>query len=324
MSTLPLLTEEESTTLNGWNNTDNDWHIDKTLVELIQQQVATTPGHIAVSFGNKHLTWQQLDEQANQLGRYLSARGVTTETRVALCLDRSLEMVVTLLAVMKAGGAYVPLDPSWPQNRLTHVINDCQPQAVVVQQHTSHMFSASGPAVINLDEPHWREEDSDAFCNSSLTPDNLAYLIYTSGSTGNPKGVMVEHRSIVNRIMWMQDAYPLDASDAILQKTPYGFDVSVWEFFWPLSFGAKLVMAKPEGHKDPNYLTEVIARENITTLHFVPSMLDIFLAVAPHNNLPSLRRVICSGESLSAMTVNTCRYRCKTGPPADVNLTHPG
>jgi arthrofactin-type cyclic lipopeptide synthetase C len=305
LSTLPLLTEEESATLNGWNKTDNDWHIDKTLVELIQRQVAETPGQIAVSFGNKHLTWQQLDAQANQLGRYLSARGVTTETRVALCLDRSLEMVVTLLAVMKAGGAYVPLDPSWPKNRLTHVINDCQPQAVIVQQHTSQLFSASGPVVINLDEACWREEDTDAFYNSSLTPDNLAYLIYTSGSTGNPKGVMVEHRSIVNRILWMQDAYPLDVSDAILQKTPYGFDVSVWEFFWPLSFGAKLVMAKPEGHKDPSYLTEVIARENITTLHFVPSMLDIFLAVAPHNNLPSLRRVICSGESLSAMTVDT-------------------
>ncbi|MDU0973351.1 MAG: amino acid adenylation domain-containing protein, partial [Actinomyces urogenitalis] len=219
------------------------------------------------------------------------------------------EMIVGLLAILKAGGAYVPLDPAYPPERLAFMLQDSAPVALLVGGSAQAALSvveaelaASGVPVLDIgaDAAQWAEAPArnPARSEVGLTPDHLAYVIYTSGSTGTPKGAMNGHRAVVNRLLWMQDAYALDGGDAVLQKTPFSFDVSVWEFFWPLLAGARLVMARPEGHKDPAYLVEVIRRERITTLHFVPSMLQIFVEYAEAGSCTSVKRVMCSGEAL--------------------------
>jgi amino acid adenylation domain-containing protein len=230
------------------------------------------------------------------------------DARVAICVERSLEMVVGLLAILKAGGAYVPLDPAYPAERLAYMLEDSAPVAVLTHpQAQARLPAAFGGAaaaipVIDLeaDAEGWAGQLKSNPDRSSvgLTSPHLAYVIYTSGSTGKPKGVLVEHCSVVNRLVWMQSAYGLGAHDAVLQKTPFSFDVSVWELFWPLLNGARLVMAQPEGHKDPAYLTKIIQWENITTLHFVPSMLRTFLAHDEATKCDGVARVICSGETL--------------------------
>ncbi|WP_207245243.1 MULTISPECIES: AMP-binding protein, partial [unclassified Pseudomonas] len=200
-------------------------------------------------------------------------------------------------------GAYVPIDPAYPQERIDYMLQDSAPLAVLVQGATRHLAQACGLALLDLDQPQWAAQSRDNPPAPHCAPRQLAYVIYTSGSTGQPKGVMNEHRAVVNRLLWMQEQYRLDANDAVLQKTPFSFDVSVWEFFWPLFTGARLVMARPEGHKDPAYLRQLIREQGISTLHFVPSMLDVFLA---HDATPDdlgLRQVMCSGEALPGSLV---------------------
>ncbi|RUT26160.1 non-ribosomal peptide synthetase, partial [Asaia sp. W19] len=233
---------------------------------------------------------------------------------VAVCLDRSPEMMIALLAILKAGGAYLPLDPSYASGRLQRVLDDARPAVLL---HDASGLAALGDwaahdtILCNVCAPvtPWqaREAGNPDRHRLGLTSRNLAYIIYTSGSTGQPKGVGNEHRGIVNRLVWMQHAYRLDAGDVVLQKTSFGFDVSVWEFFWPLLAGARLVLARPGGHKDAAYLSEVIAQERITTLHFVPSMLDLFLDESRPEECVSLKRIICSGEALSVVTLQQCR-----------------
>ncbi|WP_122959338.1 non-ribosomal peptide synthetase, partial [Burkholderia pseudomallei] len=233
--------------------------------------------------------------------------------------ERGIEMVVGLLAILKAGGAYVPLDPSHPPERLRRMLDDTNPVAVLVDDigadalasFESHVAARSPRVHLSRDIAQWRA------CNPANPPTpreraarRLAYVIYTSGSSGEPKGVMNEHRGVVNRLWWMQQTYALDERDAVLQKTPFSFDVSVWEFFWPLMSGARLVIAKPEGHKDPAYLSELIDRERVTTLHFVPSMLQAFLEdEGAARGCGSVKRVMCSGEALPPSLVKRF-YRC--------------
>ncbi|SDW43366.1 non-ribosomal peptide synthase domain TIGR01720/amino acid adenylation domain-containing protein [Amycolatopsis xylanica] len=260
-----------------------------TLPELFSAQVARTPDATALVFDDQSLTYAELDARADALARRLAARGVRPETTVGIQLERSLDLVIALLAVHKAGGAYVPLDPSYPAERLGFMIADAAPAVVLT---TLDDDSAEG----ELEPPR---------------PGNPAYVIYTSGSTGRPKGVVVDHAAIVNRLLWMQDEFRLGPDDRVLQKTPSSFDVSVWEFFWPLITGATLVVAKPGGHKDPAYLASVIENERITTVHFVPSMLAEFLRGPAARG--GLRRIICSGEALSADLRD--RVRDKLGVP---------
>ncbi|MEJ2020313.1 MAG: amino acid adenylation domain-containing protein, partial [Maritimibacter sp.] len=251
------------------------------------------------------VTSAQLNRQANRLARHLIGLGVAPDTQVAVGMQRSLEMVVGLLAILKAGGAYVPLDPSYPAERLAFMLKDSAPPALLTQSSLKERWQGlpEPMAVIELDaRTNAWEQLSDANLDPrelGLTSKHLAYMIYTSGSTGRPKGVMNEHRGVVNRLLWMQDAYRLDSTDAVLQKTPFSFDVSVWEFFWPLLTGARLVMAKPEGHKDPDYLIDLICHAGITTVHFVPSMLQIFLEQPDAARCDGLTRVVCSGEALA-------------------------
>ncbi|WP_154586751.1 non-ribosomal peptide synthetase, partial [Burkholderia pseudomallei] len=238
---------------------------------------------------------------------------------VALCAERGIEMVVGLLAILKAGGAYVPLDPSHPPERLRRMLDDTNPVAVLVDDigadalasFESHVAARSPRVHLSRDIAQWRAcSPANPSTPRERAARRLAYVIYTSGSSGEPKGVMNEHRGVVNRLWWMQQTYALDERDAVLQKTPFSFDVSVWEFFWPLMSGARLVIAKPEGHKDPAYLSELIDRERVTTLHFVPSMLQAFLEdEGAARGCGSVKRVMCSGEALPPSLVKRF-YRC--------------
>ncbi|MBI6946015.1 non-ribosomal peptide synthase/polyketide synthase [Pseudomonas koreensis] len=300
----PLLAEEEQQRLLvEFNATAVDYDLEQTIHALFEAQVARSPQATAMVADEQPLTYAELNARANQLARHLRELGVGPDSRVAICVERGLDMVVGLLAILKAGGGYVPLDPAYPLERLAYMLEDSAPLAVLVQGSTRSLLGDVSVPVIDLDQPHWQSLPTENLHVNELTPNHTAYVIYTSGSTGQPKGVINEHRGVVNRLLWMQDAYQLTASDTVLQKTPFSFDVSVWEFFWPLMTGARLVMARPEGHKDPQYLSDIIEREHITTLHFVPSMLDVFLAHGDSARCSSLRQVMCSGEALPGSVV---------------------
>ncbi|CAJ7045534.1 syringomycin synthetase [Burkholderia pseudomallei] len=317
---LPLLDEaERKQVVYAWNATERDYPIEQCIHQLFEAQVDRKPEAIALTFDGQRLGYAELNARANRLAHYLQARGVGPDRLVALCAERGIEMVVGLLAILKAGGAYVPLDPSHPPERLRRMLDDTNPVAVLVDDigadalasFESHVAARSPRVHLSRDIAQWRA------CSPANPPTpreraarRLAYVIYTSGSSGEPKGVMNEHRGVVNRLWWMQQTYALDERDAVLQKTPFSFDVSVWEFFWPLMSGARLVIAKPEGHKDPAYLSELIDRERVTTLHFVPSMLQAFLEdEGAARGCGSVKRVMCSGEALPPSLVKRF-YRC--------------
>ncbi|CAM5512720.1 amino acid adenylation domain-containing protein [Streptomyces canarius] len=281
----------------------------RTLPELFEEQVARTPAATAVVFEEVRWTYAELNARANRLARLLVARGVAAGDRVAVVLERSADLVVALLAVVKSGAAYVPVDPAYPADRIGYLLADAAPSAAIVSAGTAASVPAGLTRVV-LDHPATRAAlDScgggnltDDDRHGRLLPAQPAYVIHTSGSTGRPKGVTVPHSGVVNRLAWMQDMFRLRASDRVVQKTPFSFDVSVWEFFWPLAEGATLVVARPGGHRDPDYLADLIEREGVSVGHFVPSMLSAFTAAAEASgrSLPSLRAVVSSGEALSA------------------------
>ncbi|NET60393.1 MAG: amino acid adenylation domain-containing protein, partial [Symploca sp. SIO2E6] len=297
---LPLLTESEGhQLLVEWNDTTVDYPRDKCIHQLFSEQVERTPDALAVVFEEQKLTYHQLNCRANQLARYLQQFGVKPETLVGICVERSLEMVVGLLGILKAGGAYVPIDPSYPTKRVAYMLDNSQVPILLTQNHLKATLPEFQGRVLSLDSD-WNAIAAESEENPipGVIPENLIYIIYTSGSTGKPKGTMNTHKGLVNRILWMQDEYQLTPSDRILQKTPFSFDVSGWEFWWTLNMGARLVVAKPEGHKDPHYLVKLINEQQITTIHFVPSMLQIFLENPELQSCSSLRQVFCSGEAL--------------------------
>ncbi|MEY9856972.1 amino acid adenylation domain-containing protein [Catenulispora sp. GAS73] len=294
--------ERELTTAD-WNDTDTPFPSEATLHGLISARYLANPGAVAVSFEGANLTYRELDERSGRLAERLRELGVGAETLVAVCAERSLELVVGLLAVLRAGGAYLPLDPEYPAHRLAFMTEDAGASVVLTQRRLLGLVPDSGVQVIVLDDPEPDSGSVPAAVGAGAVrwetgPDNAAYVIYTSGSTGKPKGVVNSHRGVVNRLDWMQRAFPLGPDDVVLQKTPAGFDVSVWEFFWPLIAGARLVLAKPGGHKDAGYLRELIVGAGVTTAHFVPSMLGVFLDQDGVQDCTSLRRVVCSGEEL--------------------------
>ncbi|GAC1437037.1 MAG: hypothetical protein NVSMB58_28730 [Terriglobales bacterium] len=299
IATLPLLTKAEHHKLVvEWNDTKKEFPRNRSLHEFIEQQVYRTPDATAVVFESQRLSYREVNARANQLAHRLRQLGVGPEVLVGVCLERSVEMVVGLLAIMKAGGAYVPIDPDLPRERLTMMLEDARPPVLLTQERLLDTLPTQNLHTICLDRD-WPTLNESVTNPEVLTGGrNLAYAIYTSGSTGKPKGVLNVHQGIVNRLLWMQDAYRLDGLDFVLQKTPYTFDVSVWEFFWPLMTGACLVIARPSGHKDPSYLVNLIVEQGITTMHFVPSMLSIFLETPGVERCTSLRQVFCSGEAL--------------------------
>lgn len=296
-----LENEEQKNLMNQSRGTSIAFQKEVCLHQIIERQCSKTPNAIAVSFEEQQLNYQELSEVTNQLAHYLIAEGVRLESFVGVCLERSLDMSISLLSILKAGGAYVPIDPSYPTDRLNYIVEDSNPDVVISHSKFKKLFTETTKKVLYIDEIQDLVSTHDKFVSPSIaiSERNLAYMIYTSGSTGKPKGAMIEHRSIVNRLFWMQQEYKLEATDKILQKTPYSFDVSVWEFFWPLMHGAQLIFAKPEGHKDPSYLIDLIESKGITTLHFVPSMLQIFLEIKTKLQCSSIKKIFSSGEALS-------------------------
>jgi len=276
---------------------------DRNVIAWIEKQAHLGPDRPALCLDGVTLRRGELNHRANQLARELRRRGVGPDVIVAVALERSFDQVIALLAVLKAGGAYLPLELDLPDERLSFMVEDSRPRVLLGREGVSGRLSLAGaaPAIITLPSQGWpfsqlAQDDLDSVGDS----DCLAYVIYTSGSTGLPKGAANVRGALVNRLLWMQSAYPLDERDAVMQKTPCGFDVSVWEYFWPLMFGARLVIARPGGHRDPRYLAELVEAQGVTTMHFVPSMLNLFLDEPEVSRCGSLKRVICSGEALSA------------------------
>jgi amino acid adenylation domain-containing protein len=296
---LPILSEAERSQLVAWNATAVRYPEGATLPALFAVQVDRTPENVAVRFEGESLTYGELDERSSRHAWHLRRLGVGPDVVVAVALERSLELIVALYAVHKAGGAYLPLDLSHPDERLGRMVGDSGAAVVVTLERDAPRFA--GPHVLCLDADHAAiSAESPTRPPLAIHGDHLAYVIFTSGSTGAPKGATNTHAAIANRLLWMQDAYRLDGSDRVLQKTPSTFDVSVWEFFWPLLTGARLVVARPEGHRDPSYLLRTITEEGITVLHFVPSMLQVFLEEPGVERAGCVRQVMASGEALPA------------------------
>jgi amino acid adenylation domain-containing protein len=308
IDTLSIVTPEEKHFLiDGVNKTAKPFSYESSIVDLYRAQLVRTPDLLVLSFENKQLSFAEFDQRVNQLANWLNTRVGTAPTVIALLFQRSVEMVLAIWAVMKAGHAWVPLDPELPPNRISYILQNSGASLLLSHQQVRLTdMSESKLEVIHIDSSAMLEQLEQAGkddCHHAVAPDALAYLMYTSGSTGRPKGVMIEHRSLVNRIEWMQNEYPIDSDDLILQKTPYNFDVSVWEFVWPFVAGARLLVAKPGGHREPLYLLETIQTNHVTCVHFVPSMLRIILRENGWGHCLSLKHVFCSGEALQSELV---------------------
>jgi amino acid adenylation domain-containing protein len=298
---------EDRELLKKFNSTAIEYEDNLTVLDLFSKQVQSNPEKIAVHFDGKKLTYGELDSISNQLSHVLIKKGVTIETLVPICVDRSFEMIIGILGILKAGGAYVPIDPAYPKNRIDYIIEDTKPVVVLTESKYQHLFSDTQH--LNIDDKSIYGEASELSLNLNIPVTSLAYVIYTSGTTGNPKGVMNQHDGIYNRLLWMRDYLEVTEADNILQKTTFCFDVSVWELLLPLVSGARLVFSKPEGHKDSNYLQEIISEEKITIMHFVPSALSVFLLAFENFGITNLRAVICSGEELKLATVKEFRRK---------------
>ncbi|MFF0532968.1 amino acid adenylation domain-containing protein [Nocardia amikacinitolerans] len=294
-----LAPEENARILTAWNDSAHRVDTSATLVSLLDATVAATPESVALVAADRgHTSYAELDARVNRLARYLISLGVGPESRVALALRRSVDLVVAMYAVSKAGGAYVPMDPDQPAQRSEYILETAAPVCVLTDADAD--FTTSAAPVVRLDRLNLSAVNSSVLTDrdrrAPLRAEHTAYVIFTSGSTGRPKGVAVTHGAIVNQLLWMTAEFGLRADDVVLLKTAATFDVSVWEFWWPAMCGGRLVIAAPGGHRDPAYLNDLMAREGVTTLYMVPSMLDALLTC----RLPdSLRRVLAIGETLS-------------------------
>ncbi|MDQ0569064.1 amino acid adenylation domain-containing protein [Variovorax paradoxus] len=301
---LDLLGDAEQARLAQWGVNTHRRGEAQCVHRLIEQQAAECPDATALIFGTEALSYGELNRRANQLAHRLIEAGVRPEVKVGVALERSTELVVGLLAILKAGGAYVPLDPEYPVDRIAYMVEDSALALVLTQERLKERLpQKAGVPMLALDtlELIGCPESNPVV---ALHSENLAYVIYTSGSTGKPKGAANRHGALYNRLVWMQQAYKLGEADTVLQKTPFSFDVSVWEFFWPLMFGARLAVANPGDHREPARLAQLIRTHEVSTLHFVPSMLQAFLAHPDIEACTSLRRIVSSGEALPAEAQN--------------------
>jgi len=336
ISEYELRSDAERRTQNKWNKTDRDIGSKLTLNELFKDRVVRDGGNAALCYQGREISYKEFDNLTDRLALILRSKGVGPESLVGVCMERSVELVLSLYGIIKAGGAYVPVDPYYPEDRQRFILEDANIKILLVSQENEEEYRQkfTDQLVIGVSESDYSRPDTESSKQYSVnserdagyseqdtghselntenskqnteysnlnTGKDTAYVIYTSGSTGRPKGVMVPHEAIVNRLLWMQGEYGLTKSDRVLQKTPYTFDVSVWEFFWPLISGATLVMAPPQDHKDPQAMIQLVRDNEITTIHFVPPMLRVFLEELKEPRLSqirSLKRVICSGEEL--------------------------
>ncbi len=328
----PHATSQQTASLPSreWNQTFVAYPSGERLHQLTSRQAALTPDAVALKFDESSLTYRELDERSNQLARHIRQLGFGPGTLVGISAFRSLEMVVGLFAIIKSGAAYVPIDPEYPSDRIAFMLEDSGVGLVLTQESVKNLLPPTKARLLCLDTGWAAIASLDPSpVSDAPDPSGPAYMIYTSGSTGRPKGALNSHRGICNRLHWMQDQYRLTPADTVLQKTPFSFDVSVWEFFWPLLAGARLVIARPGGHQDPAYLASLIQRERVTVVHFVPSMLRTFLAEPSATACSSLRHVICSGEALTSdlqekfFALLPCELHNLYGPTeAAVDVTH--
>ncbi|MDA1212135.1 MAG: amino acid adenylation domain-containing protein [Planctomycetota bacterium] len=291
--------QERTRVVSTCNETVVEWPEQRCLHEYIEAQVRKTPDAEALVCEGHRVTYAELNRRANRIAHRLVELGVSANSFVAVSLERSPELMASLLAVLKAGGAYVPLEPDLPRERMRFLLDDTAVSIAIASGPSAELIAECDSRVIIIDPT---DATLDRYAStdpqSESDPTQAAYVIYTSGSTGQPKGVVVEHAAIVNHLLWFQQEFQFGFGDRILQQTPFGFDVSVWELFVPLMCGATEIMARPDGHRDARYLAELIAREDIGTAHFVPSMLRFFLMIPGINNCTSLKRVFSSGEAL--------------------------
>ncbi len=305
--------EERQRLLVAFNDTAAEYPKDVCIHTFFERQATEHPERVAVVCGESRLSYGEVLSRSRALALWLQSQGVGPDVIVGLCMERSNDLMVAILGTVMAGGAYLPLDPSYPDDRLTYMLEDSAATVVLTQARFASRIAALAERplrTVALDTA-WETVANGASTLAAagvslrreVGPRHLAYVIYTSGSTGRPKGVLVEHQALVNRLVWMQRWYPIDARDVVLQKTPYSFDVSVWEFFWPMMMGASVVFAAPEGHKDVGYLERLIAEAGVTTLHFVPSMLYAYLEGA-RGPCAGVRQIFCSGEALDKKGVD--------------------
>lgn len=288
------------TQIEAFNQTTAPYTDNKTLHQLFQEQVERIPEHTAVIFNNEKWTFRQLNRKVNRLAHLLRQKGVGPNQVVGIMVERSMEMITGILGILKAGGAYLPIEPAYPVNRTRMMLEDSQAGILLTQfkfldrvPDKIESIDLKDPAIENQGEANLD------VVNESTDP---AYVIFTSGSTGQPKGVLIEHRSVVNRLHWMQKKYPLEEADLILQKTPFVFDVSVWELFWWSMVGAGVCFLPPGLERFPQAIVEAVETQRVSVIHFVPSMMSVFLeyvsGAGDIERLSSLRQVFVSGEIL--------------------------
>ena len=292
--------EERRQVLLEWNQTAEDYARDLTIQQVFEQQVERTPQATALIHAGKRWSYEQINRDANRLGHWLAKQGIGHDSRVGICLERSADTVVALLATLKSGASYVPLDPGFPVDRLQFMMEDAGLACVITQAAVRDKLPASAQKILRMDtEGSWRREASDNL-GVSTSSTQVAYIIYTSGSTGRPKGVQGTHRGALNRFAWMWKKYPFQAGEVCCQKTNLGFVDSIWEIFGPLLGGVPSVILSEEAVRDPELLVEELARERVSRLVLVPSLLRALLEHAANlqERLPGLRLWSCSGEIL--------------------------
>ncbi|MBO1051113.1 MAG: amino acid adenylation domain-containing protein [Dolichospermum sp. DET73] len=298
-----LTPNEQNQLLVQWNQTQVNYPQDKCLHQLFELQVEKTPNAVAMVFKNQTLSYQELNQRANQLAHCLQSLEVKPDVLVGICIERSLEMVIGLLGILKAGGAYVPIDPNYPQERLNFMLEDAQISILLTQQELLENLNIPAINKIICLDTEWEiiaQESTENF-SSHVVGENLAYLIYTSGSSGKPKGVMIPHHAICNHMLWMQATFSFQETDKVLQKTPFSFDASVWEFYAPLLTGGQLIVAEKGGHQDSVYLLKLISEQQVTIVQLVPSLLQMLLEQGGIEACKSLKHIFCGGEPLSVV-----------------------
>lgn len=292
--------DEKRQLMYEFNNTDEDYPENKTIIDLFEDQVKMNPQNDALLFGDKKIRYLEFSEEVNQLVGFLLAKGIRNGDIIGLMSERSMEMMIGIYAILKVGGVYLPIDPNYPEERIKYIIENSKTKTILCQENYKSTFNLN-IEFLSLESNEFKsysKEPVKSFC----APNDLAYVIYTSGSTGNPKGVMIEHHSLVNRINWMGKAYPVNHQDVFIQKTTISFDVSVWELVWWSVAGASLLLLKPLEEKNPKRIIEDIGKYNVSVMHFVPSMLHVFLDELrdgfEYSRLRTLKFVFSSGEAL--------------------------